>query len=86
MMRAEYKVLRNLLMFKKIICRRFSTNIVIPQKDSRVFGISQEIRDAIHSKQPVVALESTIYTHVRQFKDSLEALPYKYRVFHIRII
>jgi pseudouridine-5'-phosphate glycosidase/pseudouridine kinase len=27
------------------------------------FRVSEEVREAIHSKKPVVALETTIYTH-----------------------
>lgn len=27
------------------------------------FRVSDEVREAIHAKKPVVALESTIYTH-----------------------
>lgn len=27
------------------------------------FRVSEEVREAMHSKKPVVALESTIYTH-----------------------
>ena len=29
----------------------------------QVVKISDEIKDALHRKQPIVALESTIYTH-----------------------
>jgi len=31
--------------------------------DNAFFRISEEVREAIHSKKPVVALETTIYTH-----------------------
>lgn len=27
------------------------------------FRVSEEVREALHSKKPVVALETTIYTH-----------------------
>ena len=36
--------------------RPFSTN-------SEFFKVSEEVRDALHSRKPVVALETTIYTH-----------------------
>lgn len=36
--------------------RRFLTN-------NGFFRVSEEVREAIHSKKPVVALETTIYTH-----------------------
>jgi hypothetical protein len=29
------------------------------------FRVSEEVREALHSKKPVVALETTIYTHGR---------------------
>ena len=32
------------------------------------FQISKEIQEAVENKQPVVALETTIYTHGRQLK------------------
>lgn len=32
-----------------------------------LFQISKEVQEAVKYKQPVVALESTIYTHGRQF-------------------
>lgn len=31
--------------------------------DNPVLGVSEEVREAVHSKRPVVALETTIYTH-----------------------
>jgi pseudouridine-5'-phosphate glycosidase/pseudouridine kinase len=34
------------------------------------FRVSEEVREAIHSKKPVVALETTIYTHGR---DSVQS-------------
>jgi hypothetical protein len=37
-------------------CRAVSTN-------NGFLKISEEIREAIHSKKPIVALETTIYTH-----------------------
>ena len=33
----------------------------------QVVKISEEVRDALHRRQPVVALESTIYTHGATF-------------------
>lgn len=38
------------------IGRRFLTN-------NGFFRVSEEVREALHSNKPVVALETTIYTH-----------------------
>ena len=48
----------------KSVFQLFSTN-------SEFFKVSEEVRDALHSKKPVVALETTIYTHG---KDNLHLL------------
>lgn len=34
------------------------------------FRVSEEVREAIHSKKPVVALETTIYTHGNEAPNS----------------
>ncbi|KAH0537880.1 hypothetical protein FGG08_005432 [Glutinoglossum americanum] len=39
--------------------------------DNRCFKISDEVREAIHSRKPVVALESTIYTHGFPYPDNV---------------
>ena len=31
--------------------------------NNAIFEVSEEVREAVHAKQPVVALETTIYTH-----------------------
>jgi pseudouridylate synthase / pseudouridine kinase len=36
-----------------------------------VFRISPEVQDAVHSKSPVVALETTIYTHGFPYPDNV---------------
>lgn len=33
------------------------------QLDSKFFAVSEEVRDAVQENRPVVALETTIYTH-----------------------
>ena len=40
--------------------------------DERLFIRSQEVATAIHYNQPVVALETTIYTHGFPYPDNLE--------------
>jgi len=42
------------------------------QLDSKYFKVSQEVRDAVLSNRPVVALESTIYTHGFSYPQNLE--------------
>ncbi|KAF2478118.1 uncharacterized protein BDR25DRAFT_250708 [Lindgomyces ingoldianus] len=44
--------------------RRYLTN-------NGFFKVSEEVRDAIHSKKPVVALETTIYTHGFPYPDNV---------------
>ncbi|KAK6438206.1 hypothetical protein LTR95_005601 [Oleoguttula sp. CCFEE 5521] len=39
--------------------------------NSRLFKISEEVRQALHEKRPVVALETTIYTHGWPYPDNL---------------
>lgn len=39
--------------------------------DSQVFRISDEVRDAVLNDKPVVALETTIYTHGFPYPDNL---------------
>lgn len=41
------------------------------QNDSRYFRVSEEVREAVHAHRPVVALESTIYTHGLPYPDNL---------------
>ena len=38
---------------------------------SQVFRLSQEVREAVWTKEPVVALESTIYTHGFPYPDNV---------------
>ncbi|OQO11665.1 hypothetical protein B0A48_03392 [Cryoendolithus antarcticus] len=39
--------------------------------NSRLFKISEEVRQALHERRPVVALETTIYTHGWPYPDNL---------------
>nr|OQO25954.1 hypothetical protein B0A51_06278 [Rachicladosporium sp. CCFEE 5018] len=39
--------------------------------NSRLFKISEEVRQALHERRPVVALETTIYTHDWPYPDNL---------------
>lgn len=41
-------------------------------KDNPFIKISEEVRNAIESKKPVVALESTIVTHGMPFPNNVE--------------
>ena len=45
--------------------KRFLSN------DSRLFKVSEEVQQAVAEKRPVVALESTIYTHGFPYPDNL---------------
>ncbi len=47
-----------------LVKRRFSQQ-QIPRKGKGFLQTSEEIRNAVASGKPVVALESTIYTHGR---------------------
>lgn len=40
------------------------------------FRVSEEVREALHSKKPVVALETTIYTHGKYFFKSFIEMVY----------
>lgn len=42
------------------------------KENSKIFKISEEVRDAIATNKPVVALETTIYTHGFPFPESVE--------------
>lgn len=42
------------------------------QYDSRVFKVTEEVRDAIATGRPIVALESTIYTHGYPYEQNVE--------------
>ncbi|KAL5114399.1 hypothetical protein ACEQ8H_007709 [Pleosporales sp. CAS-2024a] len=47
-----------------VYCRRYLTN-------NGFFRVSEEVREALHSKKPVVALETTIYTHGFPYPDNV---------------
>lgn len=40
-------------------------------RHSSLFKVSEEVQEAIHSKKPVVALETTIYTHGFPYPDNI---------------
>lgn len=44
--------------------------------NSSLFKVSDEVQDAIHSKKPVVALETTIYTHGFPYPDNVALASY----------
>lgn len=48
--------------------RAYSTPAKLP---SKIFQISDEVREAVHSGKPVVALETTIYTHGFPYPDNV---------------
>lgn len=43
--------------------RRFSTPTPHIPTANAIFKTSEEVREALHTNKPVVALETTIYTH-----------------------
>jgi pseudouridine-5'-phosphate glycosidase/pseudouridine kinase len=43
--------------------RRFISDKTSDFANSRFFQVSEEVRDAVATGKPVVALETTIYTH-----------------------
>jgi pseudouridine-5'-phosphate glycosidase/pseudouridine kinase len=45
-------------------------------KNTNIFRISEEIREALHSNKPVVALETTIYTHGFPYPENLALASY----------
>jgi hypothetical protein len=47
------------------VFRRHSSKAIAA--DNRYFKVSEEVREAIHTGKPVVALETTIYTHGTRF-------------------
>lgn len=49
------------------VFKRHSSNVTA--RDNRYFKVSEEVREAIFSGKPVVALESTIYTHGTRVYD-----------------
>lgn len=56
---------------------RYSTNArpaksQLQDYDRRVFRVSEEVRDAIAAGRPVVALESTIYTHGYPYEQNAD--------------
>ncbi|KAI9645475.1 hypothetical protein NHQ30_006214 [Ciborinia camelliae] len=42
------------------------------ETDSEIFQMSEEVREAINSKKPIVALESAIYTHGYSYPDNVK--------------
>lgn len=56
----------------KRTARGEGTLTVRPAPESSVFRVSEEVRSALNEKRPVVALESTIYTHGWPFPDNVE--------------
>jgi pseudouridine-5'-phosphate glycosidase/pseudouridine kinase len=55
--------------------KRIRSISTIP-KDNNIFRISEEVREALHSNKPVVALETTIYTHGFPYPDNLALSSY----------
>jgi pseudouridine-5'-phosphate glycosidase/pseudouridine kinase len=51
--------------------RGFTTGTHDFRYDPRVFRVSEEVRNAVASGNPVVALESTIYTHGFPYPDNV---------------
>lgn len=45
-------------------------------KDTKLFRISEEVREALHSNKPVVALETTIYTHGFPYPENVALASY----------
>jgi pseudouridylate synthase / pseudouridine kinase len=54
---------------KQAFTRSIHSRSVLP--DNPFFKISEEIREALHSRRPIVALETTIYTHGFPYPDNV---------------
>lgn len=52
--------------------RRLSAVSKLPKYDARVFRVSEEVADAVSTNKPVVALETTIYTHGFPYPESAD--------------
>lgn len=61
----------NICAFQKSCVLSLQSAIRHLHTPSPVLRVSKEVQDAIHSKRPVVALESTIYTHGLPYPDNL---------------
>lgn len=49
----------------------YTTKSKVATHDPRVFRVAEEIQEAVHSGKPVVALETTIYTHGFPYPDNV---------------
>lgn len=64
-------MLRRSLTISRPILSALRPYSTLPPSNSKLFAVSDEVRSALHAQKPVVALESTIYTHGYPYPDNV---------------